>query len=72
MLIDVQFKVDPKYSKELEDFVKSLENRVIATFEDGSYEDITDDPRYKYIVDRVLGITDTKKIINLTKLGKAL
>ena len=72
MGFDIHFKIDPKYSKELENFMKGLENRVIATFEDGSFEDITDDPKYKYIVDRVLGRTDTKKIIDISKLNKVL
>ena len=72
MGFDISFKIDPKHTKELEDFMKSLENRVIATFEDGSCEDITDDLKYKYIVDRVLGRTDTKKIIDISKLNKAL
>lgn len=72
MLYDIGFKIDPKYSKELEDFTKCLEDRVIATFKDGSCEDITDDTKYKYIVDRVLGRTDTKEIINICKFGKAL
>lgn len=72
MGFDISFKTDPKYYKEVEDFMKGLENRVIATFEDGSCEDITDDQKYKYITDRVLGRTDTKKIVNITKFGKAL
>jgi len=72
MGFDIRFKIDPKYPKELEDFMKGIENRVIATFEDGSCEDITDNPKYKYIVDRVLGRTDTKKIINISKISKVL
>ena len=53
---DVQVELTGEQAKRAAAFVNSLnlDNRVIAQFTDGHTEDITDNPKYAYIVDKVL------------------
>lgn len=49
----VSIKTSEKQLQDIKDWLKSLnlESRVIARMKDGTFKDITDDPKYKDIVE---------------------
>lgn len=51
----INVKLNEQQLADAQKFIKSLnlKNRIFATVEDGSIKDITDDPKYKGLVERV-------------------
>lgn len=51
----VNVKISEKQRQDIKDWLKSLnlKSRVIARMKDGTFKDITDDPKYKDIVEEI-------------------